>query len=56
MKKIPPFPQDNARIGLLGVAFDENSSYMRGSALAPQKIREAFFCDSARFCLMLFAW
>jgi agmatinase len=47
MKKFPAFPQENARIGLLGVAFDENSSYKRGSALAPQRIREAFFCDSA---------
>lgn len=47
MKSFPPFPQDQARIGLLGVAFDENSSYQRGSALAPQRIREAFFCDSA---------
>jgi agmatinase len=47
MKIFPAFPQPNARIGLLGVAFDENSSYKRGSALAPQRIREAFFCDSA---------
>lgn len=47
MYKFPPFPQDRARIGLLGVAFDENSSYKRGSALAPQRIREAFFCDSS---------
>jgi arginase len=47
MKKFPSFPQENARIGLLGVAFDENSSYKRGSALAPQRIREAFFCDSS---------
>jgi arginase len=47
MKKFPPFPQENARIGLLGVAFDENSSYKRGPALAPPKIREAFFCDSS---------
>jgi agmatinase len=47
MKKIPSFPQGNARIGLLGVAFDENSSYKRGPALAPQRIREAFFCDSS---------
>ncbi|MBK6791575.1 MAG: arginase family protein [Anaerolineales bacterium] len=29
------------------MAFDENSSYKRGSALAPQRIREAFFCDSS---------
>lgn len=47
MKTFPAFPQPNARIGLLGVAFDDNSSYKRGSALAPQRIREAFFCDSA---------
>jgi arginase len=47
MNKFPLFPQVKARIGLLGVAFDENSSYKRGPALAPQKIREAFFCDSS---------
>jgi arginase len=47
MNKFPPFPQDKARIGLLGVAVDENSSYKRGPALAPPKIREAFFCDSS---------
>jgi agmatinase len=47
MKKFPPFLQGKAIIGLMGVAFDENSSYKRGSALAPQKIREAFFCDSS---------
>jgi arginase len=47
MKNFPTFPQEKARIGLLGVAFDENSSYKQGSALAPQRIREAFFCDSA---------
>ena len=46
MDKFPPFPAP-AKIGLLGVAFDENSSYKRGSALAPQRIREAFFCDSS---------
>ena len=47
MRTFPPFPQQNTRIGLLGVAFDENSSYLRGAALAPQRIREAFFCDSS---------
>jgi agmatinase len=47
MNKFPPFPQDMARIGLLGVAVDENSSYKRGPALAPPKIRDAFFCDSS---------
>lgn len=47
MKKFPPFLQEKAIIGLMGVAFDENSSYKQGSALAPKKIREAFFCDSS---------
>lgn len=47
MNKFPPFPQDSACIGLLGVAFDENSSYLRGSALAPQLIRQAFFCEAS---------
>jgi arginase len=47
MNAFPPFPQDKARIGLLGVAFDENSSYLRGPAQAPGKIRSAFFCDSS---------
>ena len=47
MNKFLSFPQDQARVGLLGVAFDENSSYQRGCALAPERIREAFFSDSA---------
>ena len=47
MKQFPPFPQEQARIGLLGVAFDAFSSYQRGCALAPERIRAAFFCDSA---------
>jgi arginase len=32
---------------LLGIPFDANSSYLRGSALAPPLIREAFRCDSS---------
>jgi agmatinase len=47
MKQFPPFPQEHARIGLLGVAFDASSSYQRGCAQAPDQIREAFFCASA---------
>ena len=31
----------------LGIPMDENSSYLRGAALAPQKIREAYKSDSA---------
>jgi len=32
---------------LLGVPFDANSSYLRGTADAPPLIREAFHCDSS---------
>jgi len=37
----------NARIGVLGIAYDENSSYQRGPAGAPPLIRAAFHSDSA---------
>lgn len=46
MPTFPPFPSP-AKIGLLGIAYDESSSYKRGAASAPPKIREAFFCDSS---------
>ena len=32
---------------ILGIPFDANSSYLRGAAGAPQKIREALRCDSS---------
>ena len=32
---------------LLGIPFDANSSYLRGAAGAPQKIREALHCDAS---------
>ena len=35
------------QIALLGLPFDHNSSYLRGAAKGPQKIREAFRCDSS---------
>src|SRR5436853_4937290 len=35
------------RVGLIGFPFDTNSSFMRGSALAPQLIREALFSESS---------
>ncbi len=47
MQILPPFPQENARLGVLGAAFDENSSYKRGAALAPPLIRAAFLSDSS---------
>src|SRR5580693_337085 len=32
---------------LLGIPFDANSSYLRGTADAPPLIRKAFHCDSS---------
>ena len=37
----------SARIGVLGIAYDENSSYKRGPADAPPLIRAAFHSDSS---------
>jgi arginase len=37
----------NSVPALLGIPFDANSSYLRGSAEAPPLIRQAFHCDSA---------
>ncbi len=34
-------------ITVVGIPFDKNSSYLRGSALAPRCIREALFCKSS---------
>ena len=33
-------------ISLLGIPLDENSSFQRGAAKAPQKIIEAFYSES----------
>ena len=32
---------------LIGIPFDANSSYMRGAAGAPAKIRESMHCDAS---------
>lgn len=37
----------NDIIAIQGIAFDEHSSYLKGPALAPKKIQEAFYCDSS---------
>jgi len=37
-------------VALLGVPYDENSTFMRGAAQAPPKIREALHCGSANLC------
>lgn len=34
-------------VSLLGIPFDENSSYLRGAAQAPPRIVEALLCDSS---------
>lgn len=40
--------QNNSKtIMLLGLPQDNNGSYMSGPSMAPARIREAFFCDSA---------
>jgi len=36
-------------VTVLGIPWDENSSFMRGPALAPSKIREAFHADSSNY-------
>lgn len=33
-----------------GLPFDNNSSYKRGAAAAPARIRDALFCDSTNLC------
>ncbi len=37
----------NCRIGLIGLPFDSNSSFMRGAAHAPPLIRESFYSEAA---------
>ncbi|MBN2146459.1 MAG: agmatinase [Anaerolineales bacterium] len=34
-------------VAVLGIPFDSNSSYLRGSAAAPPRIRQALYCPSA---------
>lgn len=36
-------------VAIAGVPFDENSSFLRGPAMAPAKIREAYSSDSANY-------
>ena len=37
-------------IVLLGIPYDENSSFMQGSALAPQRIREVLHAGATNYC------
>jgi len=44
---VNPSPSPSALVSLLGIPFDENSSYLRGTAQAPPRIVEALNCDSS---------
>ena len=37
-------------VTVLGIPLDENSSFLRGTSAAPQKVREAYHSDSTNFC------
>ncbi|MGF1581311.1 MAG: agmatinase [Gemmataceae bacterium] len=37
-------------VSLLGIPYDETSSFLRGPALAPSRIREALHCGSSNWC------
>ena len=44
---VPSKPLQPTPVAVLGVPFDRQSSYLRGPALAPARIRECLACDSA---------
>ena len=50
MKSIRPIPPDPNAIAVLGIPFDANSSFRKGPALAPARIRESYYSDSANPC------
>ena len=43
----PSKSQPPKTISLLGIPYDLNSSYLRGPAEAPRRIREGLYCDSS---------
>lgn len=47
MKASPDDKTLNARVALIGLPFDENSSFLRGAAEAPPLIREALYSEAA---------
>jgi arginase len=46
MKPLPNALEKQS-IGLLGIPFDEYSSYLKGAAAAPDRIRDAYHCPSS---------
>ena len=49
---MPPLPDDlpPATVAILGLPTDENSSFMRGAALAPPRIREVLHDGASNLC------
>lgn len=47
MEESPASVSSPEHVTLLGIPFDENSSYLRGTAQAPPRIVEALYCDSS---------
>ncbi|NIM17230.1 MAG: hypothetical protein GTO45_34930, partial [Candidatus Aminicenantes bacterium] len=37
-------------VAIIGIPFDGNSSFLKGSSLAPRYIREAFHSQSSNMC------
>jgi agmatinase len=40
----------NAPVAVIGIPYDKNSSFLRGPALAPARIRESLFSDESTLC------
>ena len=40
----------SGRVALIGIPFDEQSSFLRGAAEAPREIRRELLCDSGNLC------
>lgn len=49
----PAASSGRGEVAVLGVPFDENSSFLRGAALAPGRIREVLHAGSANLCTEL---
>jgi arginase family enzyme len=43
----PRATKPSRTISLIGIPYDANSTYLRGPAEAPQRIREALYCNSS---------
>ena len=50
IKEIIGYNATNQSVAVVGVPYDDNSSFMKGPAKAPPKIREAFHSDATNKC------